>query len=846
MELLHAYTLANALPMSAQPALFRKCLDEAVAAAAPLLGRCLDHALHALQEAESKSVRMAERHELSDAWRELQKQRAGWLQQFPRELKRAIATDGGFGTPSSPMPLTGFDALSLVDDAEVAQGIESARLSQLLLTAVEQPLHELDGLVSSALGHQAVRPEQNPVRPEVFAKTLRAMMAETASQPELPGLWTRHMSQVLGQELAQLYRQLAATLKQGDVQAVTYRVLPIQQSPAGVQRAPGTGSPQAAGPAGSGERAHGAHGASSGGHGSGGNGSSAGPAPPGNYASNDPRMRGGSAWADLTPYALGDDLIQEFLYRGGSHSQAPLAPSYYERVDAELAEVQAMPEREAPPVDPAWVQQIQELPVVDRPQRQVSTDTPLNSEVWGAYGGSRQRSLVRTQLKKQAGKVGQVLGLEVVRKLVNQVAQDPRLLAPVRESIVALEPSLLRLAMVDPRFFSEEQHAGRRLVERVAERSFKYNDEFSTEFKDFSDSVASTFNDLNSREQVSDAKPFQAALDKLEASWVAQDAQEEEQRSQVLDAVRFAEQRQAQADQIAWDLSQRSDLDDVPAVVQDFLYGPWALVMAHARLSDSSHIDPGGHGGVVTDLLWSVKREVTLRQPARLIEMIPSLLGRLRSGLAALGQTPQESEAFFETLEKLHRPVLQLRAKKRRDESDFAPLDPDIDTEPRASTERQKPKTGQAPWMGPRELDAAGFEDTLPTDQAELIELREHPPEPAQEAGAGADAAPAEEAALPDVDHIIASLHEGSWVDLYSKRRWLRAKLIWASTKGTLFMFVSQGGQPHSMTRRSCERLLRERLLRPVEMHGVVAHAIDALHQDKKSSPNSQPQPLAA
>ncbi|RYG06727.1 MAG: DUF1631 family protein, partial [Burkholderiales bacterium] len=268
VKLLHAYTLANALPMSAQPALFRKCLDEAVAASSALLERCLDHALHALQEAEGKSVRMAERHTFSDAWRELQKQRTDWVQRFPRELKRAIATDGGFGTPSSPMPLTGFDALSLVDDAEVSQGIESARLSQLLLTAVEQPLNELDGLVSSALGHQAVRPEQNPLRPEVFAKTLRAMMAETASQPELPALWTRHMSQVLGQELAQLYRNLTATLKQADVQAVTYRVLPIQQSPAGVQRVPGTDLPQAAAPAGGGDRTQG-HGGGGHAHGTG-------------------------------------------------------------------------------------------------------------------------------------------------------------------------------------------------------------------------------------------------------------------------------------------------------------------------------------------------------------------------------------------------------------------------------------------------------------------------------------------------------------------------------------------------------------------------------------------------
>ena len=78
-----------------------------------------------------------------------------------------------------------------------------------------------------------------------------------------------------------------------------------------------------------------------------------------------------------------------------------------------------------------------------------------------------------------------MLGLEVVRKLVNEVARDPRLLVPVRGAIVALEPSLLRLAMMDPRFFSDEAHPGRRLMERVAQRSFKYNDEFSSEFKGF-------------------------------------------------------------------------------------------------------------------------------------------------------------------------------------------------------------------------------------------------------------------------------------------------------------------------------------------------------------------------
>jgi hypothetical protein len=75
-------------------------------------------------------------------------------------------------------------------------------------------------------------------------------------------------------------------------------------------------------------------------------------------------------------------------------------------------------------------------------------------------------------------------------------------------------------------------------------------------------------------------------------------------------------------------------------------------------------------------------------------------------------------------------------------------------------------------------------------------------------------------------------LREGDWVDLYSKRNWHRAQLIWAGSKGTLFMFVSHGGRPHSMTKRICERLIGNRYLRPVRAHSVVGQALGVLDQD--------------
>ena len=98
----------------------------------------------------------------------------------------------------------------------------------------------------------------------------------------------------------------------------------------------------------------------------------------------------------------------------------------------------------------------------------------------------------------------------------------------------------------------------------------------------------------------------------------------------------------------------------------------------------------------------------------------------------------------------------------------------------------------------------------------------------------------ANEAVSPgNAEAIFLALRSGAWVDLYYRRAWLRAQLVWASNNGTLFMFVSHGGRAHSMTRRSCERLILESLLRPVSSQGVVAQALDAVVNEaaRRSTP---------
>lgn len=800
--------------MATSPLLVRQCLDLATAAAPRLIERAVDHAVTQLQDDELRSQSTAQRREIADAYRELLRLRPMWIERYPAVLAATLQADESAEPSAAATQPVRASALTLVDDEAVLQAIEAARLTQLLAPALEQPLAELDALMSAALGLDTVQPARNPLRPERFAQSLRDLM-QPAAEPAWPGLWSRAMAQVLVRELQALYAREVQFLKDAKLNAASYRVLPLAPGPRAASVgsvAPAANSPMQASVAGAPD------GAAS--PGTGQWGGAAGTA--GDLA--------GSAWADLSHYELGDELFQDFLYARQPRQAQGLAPTYYAHVDQQLAALEA---EDVPfvPYDPQVAEAYRELAPVDRPHRAVGTSSALDENVWGRWSGARERSLLRTRLKKDAREVQQVMGLEVVRKLVDQVASDPRLLAPVREAIVALEPALLRLALVAPRFFSEEQHAGRRLVERVAERSFKYNDEFATDFHDFFDEVRSEFQKLNEA-AVQDDAPFAERLQSLEARWTQQDQEEEGQREQAVHAVHFAEERQAEAGEIAWRLSQRSDLDGVPAVVQDFLFGPWALAMAHARLTDDKRqIDPGGLGGVVTDLLWSVKRDQILRQPARVIEIIPGMLEKLRGGLALLGQDPRETESFFQALESLHRPVLKLRARLRRNmgvdsqpaelEMELAHLDPAL-----LDTTRQQPPAPQAqPWMGAEELEAAGFRDTQPSEPMPLMEI----PAPEMDAAQPPDAGDAPVLGDTEVNAVLAGLRQGAWVDLYSHRAWRRANLSWVSSRATLFMFISGGRQPHSMTRRSLERLVRERLLRPVDGQGVVAHAIDKL-----------------
>jgi len=777
-----------------------------------MLERLIDDAITRLQEAEKQGRDVQERELVARAWWILTQQRGALVQHFPRRLEHAFHHADTEGQTSTLSRLSDSSLLSLVDDSEVNDSLESARLIQTLMPVVEQSLSMVDARMSSLIGLDTVHAEKNPLRPSVFVRTLRDLMAEREPDAQVRKLWMQRMATPLGKALCQLYEQVALMLQKANVQEAGYRVRLVADSPTSQLAPVSTRAWLDDGEIASADDRRRAGG-------------------PANGPAGEPlALRMGDLARERSP--LQHEVMQAFLGdRQGAFDQ-PLDNAFYEQVRRELTRVDTFARLPMP--DPQELQrehrQRRELPVVDRPVRDVDIGSQLDAERWGNWAAPHERSRVLLELKHQAEKVSQAVGLDVVRKLVNQVAGDPLLLAPVREAVVALEPALLRLAMDEPRYFNREDHPARQLIEQVAQRSFRYNDEYASEFGAFLDSVRSQVQGLN-ESNASDPQPFATALGSLRTAWAAADQEEQDRRFRQLEAVRFVEARQDLANQIAWEISNRPDIYNAPGVVLDFLYGSWSLVIASDQLTrPDAGPDPSGYRKVISRLLWSTRREVTLRQPRQLFEVVPAMLQTLRKGLQELGQTPQETRTFFDALLKLHEPVLKLRRLRARADgasSGPAPLDEDSGSVPLellapATADQQKPRPPEQPWIGMRERASAGFDDTEPLEDGAPVD------DITQEDSSGTQAIEATSTSS-DPAVLLATLRAGDWVDLFSDGQWLRAELVWAGNKGSLFMFTSRGGRPHTMTRRSCEKLLLKRWLRPVVTRPVVHQALQGV-----------------
>lgn len=383
----------------------------------------------------------------------------------------------------------------------------------------------------------------------------------------------------------------------------------------------------------------------------------------------------------------------------------------------------------------------------------------------------------REALRQEARRPAQTLGLEVVQLMIDNLATDPRLLPQVRDVVRQLEPPLLRLALVDPRFFSDHHHPARQLLEQVTQRSLAWTSAEAPGFTAFMDTLQQATEALLDA-RTSGPETFDIALTALQEAWAEAQPRSRRSRERAVRALMRAEQRNLLAERIGRQVLERPDAAGAPREALAFLTGPWAQVMAQARLTDTSGAeDPGGYAWVVPTVLWSVQPALA----ARVVAQQVTLAERIHAGLASIDHLPADTQRWQNLLAALRDLALSAATGSAVRASEPEPPPQKVDT-----------------WLAPLEMHETGF---------------------VPESGPGA----AEPDALPAQD-----IEVGAFVDLLGDD-WERWQLTWASPHGLLFMFTHASGATRSMTRRKLQQMTSDGSLRLVSAHPVVQGALDAV-----------------
>jgi hypothetical protein len=738
--------------------IYQHLLESAAREGSGMLSQVLLIARQSLRAEESFARTALERDQLELSAKLLESHTQRLCERFPDILLKSFRGHGDAmaktgALDESPLRL---DQLELMDESQVQERVELARMLQHVLLDAELALPELNSYVCALVGLDRVSPEHNPLRPDSYVKALQQLMGEMRVPTQVRALWLRHFSTPLGSALRDAYLQWSEQLRSQDVRQVGFTVI---RTPEAVVAAPDKGR------SGRAERVVWTP----------------------EYRQtvltlNRLRqlMVGQSDGSPVTPkQAFAQQFSREFESRSGETASAAAAgqasdSGFLPTVPAALDALQEMQQ-----VD-AVVLRMQQRPAP--PSGRTDTRPP------GA--------VVRDELTRSATTMSQVLSLEVVSLMVENLVKDSRLLPSVRKVIDRLEPALLRLVIVDPRFFIDKAHPARLLLNEVSQRGLAFGSETDPDFDAFLLSLQRHVSPLAVL-KIDGVQPFEVALKQLKKDW-DNPALLDGLNSQIQSAAAvlgYAEDRNLLASQLTASLMESPDLRKVPAGVMDFLCGPWSQVMAEAQLKALPGVnDPGGYKALVNELLWSAQPELTRKDVGRLTKLVPRLLSGLREGLGLIGYPSTKTSVFFDVLMKQHHQAFRQPAA----EDVAAPegLDESL-------------LGSQDHWVAPAEAKASGF---MVYADEEVVDV----PKPA----------PVRATPTP----VVASLKVGAWVELHIAGVWQRVQLSWISPHGTMYLFTNVGGKTQSMTQRFYERLLTEGKLRVVsDQVSMVDGALDAV-----------------
>ncbi|MDO9220605.1 MAG: DUF1631 family protein, partial [Thiobacillus sp.] len=368
------------------------------------------------------------------------------------------------------------------------------------------------------------------------------------------------------------------------------------------------------------------------------------------------------------------------------------------------------------------------------------------------------RSLQQSPVMQSASPLDAVL-VDAVAMLFDVVFDEAAIPDRLKAQIARLQIPVLKAAMLDRNFFSEQNHPVRRMLDAIATLSIHLpeNEAGNARLDAISDIVSRV---LDTFEQ--DISVFDSAAVELEAlgSSLEESLEETVDMGLQQDIAQIKQAERAElAPVIVHDFINRALKDQpVAEAVREFLRRDWA------RLLTVDYIEEGEQGAhfsssieTMRELVWSVQSKADMDARLMLVRILPGLLKRLREGTTKINFPAKLADRFYATLVILHANAV-------------------------------RPNTQPVPL--PEATPAEMIEEVAAVQQLEAAASMADTP-------TVANAVP--EPAAPEFDDLFSlrarSLNKGDWVEFHYEDGTIRwARLGWVSGVKNTYLFSDQDG----------------------------------------------------
>ena len=251
-------------------------------------------------------------------------------------------------------------------------------------------------------------------------------------------------------------------------------------------------------------------------------------------------------------------------------------------------------------------------------------------------------------LKKKAETKGEKATIEIVALMFQAILAEERIPPGIRVWFARLQMPVLRMALEDPDFLGTTTHPARLLIDRMGSCVMGFD----------ASSVKGNAMELEVKRIVqvieqypeTGKKVYQVVYEEFQ-QFLSKFLTEKGSTQKVVSVAQQVEQKETLA--IQYTIEMRNMLKDMPVrdEIREYLFKVWAEVLAVAAVRKGpQHKDTLTLKKSATDLVWAASAKPNRADRARVIQDLPNLLLRLRSGMTLLAMAPSEQDAHIKTV----------------------------------------------------------------------------------------------------------------------------------------------------------------------------------------------------